>query len=82
MYIYNLISVYTRCPEDTRPTVNVLGTFSDFEDAKAAFLDEAEHCKRADCSRDYLGASDCHFTCGEESIHLSLTTSRISLSIS
>ena len=81
MYIYNLISVYTRNQEDTRPLVQVLGTFSDYEDAKAAFLDEAENCKSAKWPRDYLGKSDCRVTCGEESVYLSIATSRINISI-
>ena len=81
MYIYNLISVYTRSPEDERPVVQVLGTFSDFDDAQDAAYAETETLKKDGCSIDYLGKTDSRLTDGEGSIHLSIATSRINISI-
>ena len=85
MYIYNLISVYKRSPDSNRLSIDVLGTFGDFDDARVALLEEVDY-SGIELGMELLGdieqvKTDCRLTDGEEgSVHLSIATSRINIS--
>ena len=94
MYIYNLISVYTRSPEDERLIIEILEIFGDIDAARTALAEEKKRLievgfvsdKHPDHSFYEANMVEryedrCRLTLNEEVAHLSIVMSRVNISI-